>query len=92
MFFDNFLTNCSDFCNARFGESFGETDDNFLSVDLTDDTDFLEDDLTDDLTDDDNFLNSFVDNFLTARRTEGENFFKYAFCLGVNFLESNFLR
>ena len=72
---------------------------NFLSAaltfgdnDLTDDNDFLEDDLTDDLTDDANFFNCFVDNFLTALRTAGENFFKYAFCFGVNFLEFNFLR
>jgi hypothetical protein len=41
VFLDNFLTNCSDFFNASFGES-------FLSTNLTDDTDFLDDDLTDD--------------------------------------------
>ena len=140
MFLDNFLTNCSDFCNASFGDIFGETDDNFLDSDLTDDNllislvgnlltalrtdgenlliyafcfgvNFLESNflrylitlglnfLIADLTFGDNFetvdlTDDFLedDNFLTARRTEGENFFKYAFCLGVNFLESNFLR
>ena len=59
--------------------------DNLETVDLAD-VDFLEDVLTE------SFLISFAGNLLTALRTEGENFLIYAFCFGVNFLESNFLR
>ena len=59
--------------------------DNLETVDLAD-VDFLEDVLTE------SFLISFVGNLLTALRTAGENFLINAFCFGVNFLESNFLR